>query len=47
VRTAISRTRLADVAAEANVSLATVKTGVPYEDQLLLTLWHRTLAVGR
>jgi len=39
-------TRLADVAAEANVSLATVKLVFRTKTELLLTLWHRTLAGG-
>lgn len=40
------RTRLPDVAAEAGVSLATVKLVFGTKTNLLLDLWHRTLAGG-
>jgi AcrR family transcriptional regulator len=40
------KTRLADVAAEAGVSLATVKLVFGTKTDLLLALWHRTLAGG-
>ena len=39
-------TRLADVAKEAGVSLATVKLAFGTKTELLLNLWHRTLAGG-
>ncbi|MBM7784775.1 TetR/AcrR family transcriptional regulator [Tenggerimyces flavus] len=40
------RTRLSDVAEEAGVSLATVKLGFKTKPELLLVVWHRTLAGG-
>jgi len=39
-------TRLADIAAEAGVSVATVKLVFGTKPDLLLQLWHRTLAGG-
>lgn len=39
-------TRLGDVAAEAGVSVATVKLVFGTKSELLLQLWHRTLAGG-
>ena len=40
------RTRLPDVAAEADVSLATVKLAFGTKSELLLQVWHRRLAGG-
>ena len=40
------RTRLSDVATEAGVSAATVKLVFGTKPELLLSLWHRTLAGG-
>lgn len=40
------RTRLSDVASAAGVSLATVKLVFGTKPELLLSLWHRTLAGG-
>lgn len=41
-----ARTRLTDVAASAGVSLATVKLVFGTKTDLLLSLWHRTIAGG-
>lgn len=40
------RTRLSDVAEQAGVSLATVKLAFKTKPELLLVVWHRTLAGG-